>query len=150
MPPYPDDITDVGYDDSGDVRKDPERENSSTNNIGQSQCYNCVRDMYELRNRVDTIERQTEEFHETIKTNTGFIKKSEQLLFVFQVVLILFPILSIAALAIFQYAYQGNSMLISVITTVIGAANIAECIMIPRSWRTLEDRVKELERKLNN
>lgn len=150
MPPYPDDITDVGYDDSGDVRKDPERENSSTNNIGQSQCYNCVRDMYELRGRVDTIEKQNEEFNKTIKTNTGFIKKSEQLLLVFQVVLILFPILSLAILAICQYIHQGSSSLINVITTVIGLANIAECIILPRFWKTLEDRIKELERKISN
>ncbi len=150
MPPYPDDITDVGYDDSGDVRKNPEQENSSTNNLGQSSCYRCASDIYELRGRVDTIEKQNEEFNKTIKTNTGFIKKSEQLLLVFQVVLILFPILSLAILAICQYIHQGSSSLINVITTVIGLANIAECIILPRFWKTLEDRIKELERKISN
>ena len=77
-----------------------------------------------------------------------FLKRMNTLLLISMVVLVILPIISFASLAIIQYIFYGESELLHINTTVIGAINIIACILMPLLWKRTADKVEKLEDKL--
>ena len=72
-------------------------------------------------------------------------KKAESILIVFKVVLIAIPIILSITIAITLYFVYNDSRLLNIVTGIIGIATIAECVLLPILWKSVESRLDKVE-----
>lgn len=85
---------------------------------------------------------------ETAAEKRSYYKKAESLLLVFKVILIAIPVVLFSALATVQYFMYNDSKLLNLVTGIIGVATIAECILLPILWRSIDSRLEKVEEQL--
>ncbi len=107
--------------------------------------YQCGQDNHEIKSRLLKLENRISNLEETASERRSFLKKAESLLVVFKVVLIAIPIILSIAIAITLYFVYNDSRLLNVVTGVIGIVTIAECVLLPILWKSVESRLKEVE-----
>lgn len=110
----------------------------------------CGQRNYELKQRIDELEERLSQVEETATEKRSFLKKAESLLLVFKIVLIAIPIVLFAALAIVQYFVYNDSKLLNWVTGIFGIAAVAECVLLPILWKSIESRLEKVEEQLKN
>ena len=108
----------------------------------------CGQQNNELKNRIESLENRIAVLEETAVDKRRFLKKTESLLLVFRIVLIAMPISLCIAIAIVQYFCYEDSKLLNVVTSLIGLAAVAECILLPILWKSTSDKVDKIEAML--
>lgn len=108
----------------------------------------CIEDIHQYNKKIEDLEKHIAKLEETSLEKRKFLKRMNTLLLISMVVLVILPIISFASLAIIQYIFYGESELLHINTTVIGAINIIACILMPLLWKRTADKVEKLEDKL--
>lgn len=111
--------------------------------------YVCGQQNTELRNRVDTLEKRIAVLEETAVDKRRFLKKAEGLLTVFKIVLIAMPVTLCVAIAIVQYFCYKDDDILNIVTSIIGLAAVADCIITPILWKSTADKVDKIESMMN-
>ena len=105
----------------------------------------CGQQNNELKNRIKDLENRIAFLEETAVDKRRFLKKAESLLTVFRVILIAMPISLCASIAAVQYFFYQDNKLLNIVTSLVGLAAIAECILLPILWKGTADKVDKLE-----
>lgn len=107
--------------------------------------YQCGQDNHEIKSRLFALENRISKLEETASERRSFLKKAESLLIVFKVVLIAIPIILSITIAITLYFVYTDSRLLNIVTGIIGIATIAECVLLPILWKSVESRLDKVE-----
>ena len=107
--------------------------------------YQCGQDNHEIKSRLSALENHISKLEETASERRSFLKKAESLLVVFKVVLIAIPIILSITIAITLYFVYNDSRLLNIVTGIIGIATIAECVLLPILWKSVESRLDKVE-----
>lgn len=124
-------------------------ESTSSTPVCQSS-FVCGQQNQELKLRVDSLEKRISQIEETSAEKRKFLKKAESLLLVFKVVLIAIPVILFIALAVVQYFFYNDSKLLNIVTGIIGIATVAECIVLPMLWKSIESRLAQVEEQIKD
>lgn len=112
--------------------------------------YQCGQDNHEMKLKLTALEDRISKLEETATERRSFLKKAESLLLVFKVVLIAIPVILSITIAITAYFAYGDSKLLNIVSSIIGIATIAECILLPILWKNIEERLKNVEDRIKD
>lgn len=112
--------------------------------------YACGQDNLALKQRVDSLEARINKLCETSAEKREYYRLSKSLVQIYRVILISLPIAIIAIIGIIQYLSDSTDNVWSSVITVIGLVAVAECIFLPMGWKKMNDKINELDEKINN
>ena len=112
--------------------------------------YYCGQQNTELKQRIEDLEERLSHVEETADEKRSFLKKAENLLMVFKIVLVAMPVTLFVALAIVQYFVYDDSDLLNWVTGIIGIATVFECFLLPSLWKSIDSRLAKVEDQLRD